>query len=165
MKIFLFSGSGNGSGKSSAARLLTQDVWSLANAIRSDMQKRYPGYNWFNKSSDYKNATIIPEYGNGKKTMRQVMVEVGQQPCLTNPTYWVDKLIDQLRGLNNIAGNGTVGIDDIRKVCELKAIRSAFPGAVTHFHVDNLTGTATIEPEFENEQLALLADYRLTWGK
>ena len=164
MKIFLFSGSGNGSGKSTAAKKLTQDVWSLANAIRDELTYKYPAYNWFNKSSAYKNTTNIEEYGNGKMTMREVMVEYGQQPCKTNPTFWADKLVSYLSNRHFIAdGVGVIGVDDIRKVCELETIRRAFPNQVTHFHISS--ASALHEPEFQNDELETMADYVLRWEK
>jgi hypothetical protein len=166
VKIFLFSGSGNGSGKSSAAKLMTQDVWSLANGIRDDLTSRYPRYNWHNKSQVYKDTTIIEEYEIGNKSMRQVMIEYGQLRCKNNPTYWADLLVSYLKNRHFIAdGTSIIGVDDIRKVCELETIRAAFPNSTTHFHLTTPIGIAKVEPEFENEQLALLADYRMTWSK
>lgn len=164
MKIFLFSGSGNGSGKSTCAKKLTQDVWSLANAIRDELTYKYPNYNFYNKSQEYKNTTIIEEYGNGRMTMREVMVAHGQLPCKTNPTFWADKLVSYLQARHFIAdGVGIIGVDDIRKLCELEAVKRAFPTQVTHFHL--LTPTAVTEPEFQNDELAKVADYVINWSK
>lgn len=166
MKIFLFSGSGNGSGKSTAAKKLTQSVWSLANGIRDDLTNRYPTYNWFNKSQEYKDTTIIEEYEIGNKTMRQVMIEYGQMRCKNNPTYWADMLVGYLKNRHFIAdGVGTIGVDDIRKICELDTIKNAFPGQVTHFHVDTPIGIAKAEPEFENDELLKRAEYVIRWNR
>ena len=166
MRIFLFSGSGNGSGKSTAARKMTQDVWSLANSIRDSLTARYPLYNWYNKSQHYKDNTIIEEYEIGNKSMRQVMIEYGQLRCKDNPTYWADMLVGYLKNRHFIAdGTSIIGVDDIRKLCELDTIKNAFPGQVTHYHLTTPIGIAKVEPEFENEELAKVADYHLTWNK
>lgn len=166
MRIFLFSGTGNGSGKSTAARKLTQDVWSFANAIRDDLTYRYPRYNFYNKSSEYKNSTIIEEYENGTKTMRQVMVEYGQLRCKDNPTYWAEVMVSYLKNRHFIAdGTSIIGVDDLRKLCELETLKNAFPTQITHFHIDSPDGYATLEPEFENEELAKVAEYRIRWNK
>jgi hypothetical protein len=98
--------------------------------------------------------------------MRQVMVEYGQLRCKNNPTYWADLLVSYLKNRHFIAdGVSIIGVDDIRKVCELETIRAAFPNSVTHFHLNTSEGSVKMEPEFENEQLARLADYRMTWSK
>tara|TARA_R110000868_G_scaffold375983_3_gene640693 strand:- start:2210 stop:2704 length:495 start_codon:yes stop_codon:yes gene_type:complete len=164
MKIILFSGTGNNSGKSTAAKLLTQDVWSLAGAIRQELTQKYPAYNWYNKNPDYKEKTIIEEWKDGKYNMRKVLVEYGQIPCKTNPTYWADKLVSYLTNRHFIAdGVGIIGVDDVRKLCEVETVRAAFPHTTTHIHL--LSDQANLEPEFENEELAKIADYKLIWEK
>jgi hypothetical protein len=164
MKIFIFSGSGIGAGKTKAAKTMTQDVWSFANAIRQDLTYKYPAYNWYNKTQEYKDHTIVEEYSKRNATVRQVMLEEGQRACNGDPAYWAKRMVEYLKGRYFIAdGVSILGIDDCRKMCELETIRAAFPGQVTHFHIDN--PWATVEPEFENEQLAQVADYVLSWEK
>lgn len=166
MKIFLFSGSGFGSGKSTACRKLTQDTWSIANAIRDELTYKYPNYNFYNKSQEYKANTIIQEWGEGRSSVRDVMIAYGEAPCKTNPTYWADKLVSYLKNRHFIAdGTSIIGVDDVRKLCEVSTIREAFPtpGQVTHFHVISPNGVGTPEPQFENDKLAAIADYTLNW--
>lgn len=164
MKLYLFSGSGIGAGKSTTAKRLTQEVWSLASGMREDLTRRYPTYNWYNKSQEYKDTTIIEEYGDGRRTMRDVLIEYGQSRCKNDPAYWAKELVTYLKRRRDMYDGITVfGVDDLRKMCELETIKEAFPGIVVHFHID--TARAKAEAEFENDQLAKVADYVLRWEK
>lgn len=157
LKIIAISGSGIGAGKTTLAKSLSKDVWSLAGAMRAELALRYPGYDWFNKDQAYKADTIIREHGRGTSSMRQVLVEHGQDRCVENPTYWVEALTDMVHGLNHVvSGITTIAIDDIRKVSEIEYLRQKFPN-VTHIHID-YHGSVK-EAEFENDALLELADY------
>jgi hypothetical protein len=160
-KIFAISGSGSGAGKTHASRVLAQDTWTIADGMRRTLQERFPYYNWFNREQAYKNETIIREYGRGKHTMRQVLLEYGQEMCAGDPEYWIRLLGDSLERSSKIAdGIGVIGIDDVRKVCEVNHLKARFPN-VTHLHLN--TAHAVHEPEFEARSLLDMADYVLTW--
>lgn len=163
MKIILFSGDGQGAGKTTASKILCQDTISFASAIRQELTYKYPAYNWYNKTQSYKDTTIIKEWPV-KATMRQVLYEYGQVPCKQNPSYWAEKVVDYLKNRHFIAdGVSILGIDDCRKMCEKETMLKAFPGKIYHIHVDN--PDAVREPEFENEQLRATADYIIRWKK
>jgi len=166
MKLIVFSGSGRGAGKSSAAKKFANLTMSIAETMRKDLQERYPNYDWYNKKQDYKDTTIITEYRTGDRTLRDVMIEYGQERCQITPTYWIDRTIARLVKVQSSMGVDTLimAIDDCRKMCEIEALRKAFPNLI-HVHLDTPAEYAILEPEFENEQLAAIADYRMTWSK
>lgn len=164
MKIYLISGDGYGAGKSTLGKKLGDEVWSIAGALREDLQRQYPKYKWFSKDQAYKDTTKIREYGNGRMTMREVLVEYGQKKCAINPTVWVSALADRLtESVKILSGAKIFVVDDVRKVCEIDLLRSRFAGLVTHFHVVSTTGTP--EPEFDNDELRARADYHVRWQK
>lgn len=157
MKIIAVSGSGIGAGKTTLARKLSREVWSLAGSMRAELQKIYPDYNWFNKDQDYKANTKIKEYKNGQYSMRGVLLEYGQEKCRVNDTYWVEKLSSTVKNLDRVAsGITTIAIDDLRKLCEISYLRENFSDVI-HVHID-FPG-AVSEKEFENEALKQCADY------
>lgn len=157
MKILAISGSGIGAGKTTLAKKLSKDVWSLAGAMRAELERIYPGYSWFNKDQAYKSDTIIKEYKRGQSSMRQVLIEHGQDRCIESPTYWVETLSSKILSMDQVAcGITTVAIDDIRKVSEIKYLRRKF-GDVTHIHIDYYGSVK--EAEFENDELLEIADY------
>ena len=165
MKLFLFSGSGRGAGKSSASRKLADITISIADSMRKELSDLYPNYEWFNKRQDYKDNTRVLEYEDGTRMLRDVMVHYGQQQCKNNSTYWVDRAIQDVKSLVVCEGlDVTVAIDDLRKMCEIHAFRTNFPDLV-HFHLDTPPEYAIVELEFENDELAKVADYRMTWSK
>jgi hypothetical protein len=164
MKIYLISGDGYGSGKSTLAAKLGDEVWSIAGALREDLSRQYPGYKWFSKDQAYKETTRIKEYGSGRMSMRDVLVEYGQKKAAINPTVWVSLLSDRLlESVKILTGAKIFVIDDVRKLCEIDHLRSRFSGLVTHFHVVSTTGTP--EPHFENDELKARADYHVKWQK
>lgn len=157
MKILAISGSGIGAGKTTLAKSLSKDVWSLAGAMRAELQLIYPGYNWFNKDQAYKAETVIREYKRGSSSMRQVLIEHGQDRCVESPTYWVATLSDKILGLDQVvSGITTIAIDDIRKVSEIEYLRRKFADVV-HIHIDYYGSVK--ESEFENDALLEMADY------
>ncbi len=156
VKIFAISGDGIGAGKSTLAKKLGQEIWSLAGALRDELNREYPGYDWYNKSQEYKANTIIKECQ--KKVMRTVMIERGQLRCDEDQLYWVRQLADKLEYVQKMAtGLKCVAIDDVRKLSEIGYLKERFPGQVIHFHM--ITESAIPEPQFENEQLCEVADY------
>lgn len=162
MRIVAVSGDGAGAGKTVAAQKFSQEVWSIAGAMRNELRSMYPKYDWFNKSQEYKQTTIIREHEDGRKCMRQVLLEYGQVKCAGNPVYWVEQLADTLKThLYVIDGVVSIGIDDVRKVCELEFLRTRFPGKVFHLHVAN--SDAVIEPLFDAPALKARADYVIAW--
>lgn len=164
MKIYLVSGDGFGSGKSTLARKLGDEVWSIAGALREDLSRQYPNYKWFSKDQEYKDGTRVREYGDGRKTVRGVLVEYGQQKASIDPVIWVRALADRLTESTKIlTGAKIYVVDDVRKVCEIDHLRARFHGLVTHFHVVSDTGTP--EPEFQNEELKNRADYLVQWKR
>lgn len=149
---------------STAATKLAQQTWSLAGAMRQELSLQYPAYDWFNKSQAYKSSTIIHEYGDGRQTMRAVLLEYGQQKCWEDACYWIKLLCDRLEGARGIFnGVHTIAIDDIRKVCEIQHLRQHSRCEVLHVHIAN--PEAVYEAEFQNEELSKLADYVIQWSK
>ncbi len=156
--IVAISGSGRGSGKTTLAEKVSDEVWSIAGLLRKDLKVRYPEYDWYNKSQKYKDSTIVSETG---KTVRQMLFEEGQKHSSADPAYWVRMLIGSLKERMRIAdGPKNVAIDDVRKVEELDAIKDAFPN-VLHVHVTSPGAIA--EPEFDNDALNDRADYAVYW--
>lgn len=163
MKIVLISGDGAGAGKTYASRLFGQATWTLADGIRGELQQRYPGYNWYNRTQEYKNSVIVPEWRDGYATVRQVLLEYGQEKCAVDPRYWVDRLIAKLKSHEELVqGVSTIAIDDIRKLCELEQFRLNFKDVV-HIHIEN--PEATHEPEFDASSLKRVADYVVKWKR
>ncbi len=163
MKLILVSGDGAGAGKTYAARLFGQSVWTLADGIRGELQARYPGYNWYNRTQEYKNGTIVKEWERGISTVRGVLLQYGQIKCADDPKYWVKRLCESLKQSEAaVQGITTVAVDDVRKVCELEHFRQNFRDVV-HVHVE--CKTAQHEPEFDAEKLKELADYIVRWEK
>lgn len=163
MKLVLISGDGAGAGKTYAARLFGQSTWTLADGIRGELAIRYPNYNWYNRTQEYKNHTHVKEWERGDKTVREVLLKYGQVACAGNPKYWVERLCDKLKNSQEfVQGVTTIAVDDVRKVCELEHFRANFRDVV-HIHVES--ETAVFEPEFEAEQLKALADYVVRWQK
>jgi hypothetical protein len=162
MVVYLVSGDGQKAGKTTLAEKLVgrRSVWSIAGSLRGELQRIYPAYNWYAKEQAYKDTQIVKEYKNGKYTIRDVLVEYGQEKSQKDPVYWVLKMIDPLRQLRCMPGSPVVAIDDVRKVAELELLKAAFPQAV-HFHV--ACSKAIKEPIFDNEKLLNLADYVVTW--
>jgi hypothetical protein len=153
--IVLVSGDGIGAGKTTFAHRLKGTQLSLAGALRDELQATYPAYDWHRRDQEYKDNTLVPEWGPGA-TVRQAMLEYGQQQCKDRPWYWARRTANLI-----LAGReGIYIIDDVRKGIELKEFRLAFANVV-HYHVHNWE--ARHEPAFDNAELAALADYVVSW--
>lgn len=151
--IYLISGNGQGSGKTTLARKLVGEasVWSIASELRRDLRRLYPSYDWENKTQEYKDNTSIIEQ-NGA-TVRQVMIDFGQAHCRDDPNYWVKKLVARLASVPALS---VVAVDDLRKSCELEYFKTFFPQNV-HFHVRH--ESAIGEPMYDGAALEAVADY------
>jgi hypothetical protein len=160
MIIIAISGSGIGAGKTTLAKRFDVPVWSLAGALRMELKKLYPDYDWFNKSQSYKDGTVVRQTD---KTIRTMLIEHGQLRCNGDILYWVRNLADKIE-LNNsmLSAAVIIPIDDIRKVCEIEYLKDRFKGRVMHYHIAN--NAAIPEKEFENNELAEVADYVLHWN-
>jgi len=178
MKIIGVSGDGIGAGKSSFCRKLTNEVWSLAGALRDELKRVCPEYDWFNKSQEYKNqpfthsSRLLDKLGcttlenlPRMRTVRDAMIVYGQRMCEQGgDNYWVRELTTKLdTRLHIMDGCRTIGIDDVRKVVEIEHLREKYHRDFIHFHL--VTAAATAEPQFENEQLKQMADYTVSWEK
>lgn len=150
MRIFAISGDGIGAGKSTLAAKLSARVWSFATEMREELQRQFPKYDWFNRTQEYKDGTTVTELG---KTVRQVLIEYGQQKCASDALYWARLLADRIA----LSAPNLVAIDDLRKMCEIHHLRERFGEDVTHIHV--VHAFSKPEPEFENDLLADAADY------
>lgn len=161
MSILAISGDGIGAGKSTAAKALSRgNVWSLAGALREEMQRDFPGYDWFNKGQDYKENTKVRELG---VNVRTALIDRGQIRCNEDPAYWVRKLCDKVEATDKLAGAPLIiAIDDVRKVLEINYLRDRFGKSITHIHMINRD--AIYEPQFENAALAEMADYHMGWN-
>lgn len=162
-RIYLISGDGSAAGKTTLAEKLVgaSSVWNIAGAMRYELQRKHPGYDWFNKTQAYKETTIVKEYGTGYMTVRQVLFHYGQQRSQNDPTYWITKLVERLLKGSSIAYGSQIAIDDIRKVQELDYAKMKLKNC-QHYHVVN--PAATREPTFDNPALHDRADYRVSWA-
>lgn len=162
IRLYVISSDGPGSGKSFLARKLGDEVWSIAGALREELKRKYPEYDWFNKSQEYKDKTVVHEYS--RKSVRDVLIDYGQKACQDNPKVWVEKLADRLQSSMTIAaGAHNYCIDDCRKVCEIDYLRAKFGSIVTHIHVE--TPGVPAEPQYDNEELKRRADYVIKWKR
>lgn len=163
MHVYIISGDGNGAGKSTlASRLVgSTGVVSLARALRHEVERQYPGYEWFSKCQTYKNGTRIKEAGG--LTVREVLIAWGEGKCKENPLHYVEKLVHHLQQLDRtFFGPKSIAVDDVRKLIELEYLKHYYPTA-THLHLKN--PTAGREPQYQNDELASCADYVITWRK
>jgi len=172
MKLFVVSGDGIGAGKSTFCKRMCDETWSLAGALRQDLRRNFPAYDWFNKDQAYKNTdfrevekleTLLGLNIARRMTIRDVLILYGQVKCSNDPVYWVRELCSVLIPRVQLAdGVDIIGIDDLRKVCELEYFKATFPRDLVHFHI--ISSQAIEEPEFENQKLKQLADYTLAWN-
>ena len=155
MKLFLISGDECGVGKSTFANTLSLNVWSFATALRGDLNKCYPLYEWFRKDQEYKNTTYIKELNCN---MRDALVKHGERRRAENPDYWANILAGRIGELYSVVvSGGSLAVDDLRYMNELRVIRERHPYMqITHFHLKTKTSLPT---ENDAAQLAEVADY------
>lgn len=158
-RLILLSSDGIGSGKTTLARSLSSTVVSLAGAMRRELAELYPSVDWNNLTQEYK-ATPLAKLGG--QTPRDLLISHGQaQKAVHGLYYWCKKTEEVIDFIS--FQTPTIVIDDVRMVFELDYFKySKFGSITTHIHVVN--PNAVKEPQFENEQLAKLADYSITWG-
>lgn len=163
--IILVSGSGIGAGKSTLARKLVGAgaglVVSLGDGIREELSIDYPEIDWYNKSQSHKDT---PVQGTDM-TVRDHLIQRGQERCVTSPTHWVDHLFWRLTTSPIFTNTSTIVVDDLRKVVELKEFRrrTSTWNNCLHFHIEY--PSAIYEPQYDGEQLRELADYVVTRGQ
>lgn len=135
MRLFVVSADESGLGKTTLASSLVgeHNVLSLAGYVRKELQDKYPGYEWYNKSQNYKDRTVVLEHPK-YFTVRECLVEHGEARHLTDSLKWVRKAVDYLQNLERMPNTSSVAIDDLRFPEELSALREAFPDLV-HFHI------------------------------
>ena len=176
MQIIGVSGDGIGAGKTTFCRRFTCEVWSLAGALRGELKKICPEYDWFNRTQAYKETRfkhkgrIIDKLQvqdgdiGDMPTVRDALIIYGQWQCRDDNNYWVRQLSTRLADRMNIAdGVKIIGIDDVRKVNEVNYLREVYKNRFTHIHMNTIG--AIHEAVFDNEELAKLADYTVSWDK
>lgn len=159
--VYLISGTGQGAGKTTLANRLVTPFYvvSLANKMREHLQNLHPQYDWFNKSQDYKDNTIVDGTG---KSIRQNLVDAAESAREKDPDVWVRLAADEIDlRLHSDAMLENFAIDDIRRTHEVYHIRGRFPNEpILHFHIDYQS--AILEPLYENDRLRQIADYVIT---
>jgi hypothetical protein len=153
MRLILISGDGAGAGKTTLARRLARRVLSLADALRDELTQVHPTYDWFRKDQQYKDSVPVPEMGG--RTVREAMIQWGQDRCRADEAYWAKRLVPLLHVAQE-GGETAIAVDDVRKLVELQFIRVSFPEAL-HVHV-SWPGAAR-EPHYQNDELRDAADY------
>lgn len=157
MKILAISGDGTGAGKTYLAnKLCPTNKLSLAAYLRADLTRSYPQYDWYNKTQEYKENTLVHETG---KTVREMLMSYGASKRHMDCDYWVNYLLDEVYYIYNNSKDReslVISIDDIRFINEIERLRSCFPTAVVHVHV--ISSKAKPEP-YDNEHLRDMADY------
>lgn len=150
VELLLISGDGHGAGKTTFARSLGHPVYSQADAIRYELAGIYPDTNWFDKSPEGKSAP----FDNSGLTVRDILIQHGQNQCSNDPEYWARKCLNSIQQ----KPNRIVVIDDVRKLVELSYFRRTVgKELVTHLHVSYVG--ASLEPHFDNQLLKDVADY------
>lgn len=161
-RVLIISADGLGAGKTTLAARLGGAKFSFADSIRHEMREVMPDVNWFDKSQAGKLAVVR---GTGGKTVRDLLIQVGQERRAENPNYWVEKtayLIQKFLADWDSRHVPPVVVDDLRFLNELAYFRDIFGDDLTHIHVSS--PGATPEPQYQNVELAAVADYTVTWG-
>ncbi|NBW81842.1 hypothetical protein EBR21_08815 [bacterium] len=161
MKLILISGDGQGAGRTFLANKMTDNksqIFSIVNIIRRQLEQKYPKYDWYNKSAEYKLKTVV---SNTNKTIIQHLDELGRGMKKNDPLIWAKKMVEILEYARDHEKHDTVVLDDIRFVDEYEFIKDKLHKEnILHFHV--CWDKAKPEPNYENEKLKLLADYLVT---
>jgi hypothetical protein len=159
MRVILISGDGHGAGKTFLARKFAREdcIFSIANLIRAELRKKYPNYDWYNKDPRIKTSVVVRET---KKTIHEMLVDAGHEGKSKNPLVWAQKLAELIQYSRDKLKLELAVIDDVRFEDECIYLRSMLGMEfVTHFHIVN--PKATPEPQYNNEKLKVMADYRI----
>ncbi|MFZ9521292.1 MAG: hypothetical protein ACO3A4_12525 [Silvanigrellaceae bacterium] len=161
MKLILISGDGQGAGRTFLANKMTDNksqIFSIVNIIRRQLEQKYPSYDWYNKSPEYKLNTMV---GNTRKTIMQHLDELGRGLKKNDPLIWARQMVEILEYARDNEKHDTVVLDDIRFVDEYLFIKEKLHKEnILHFHV--CWDKSKPEPNYENDKLKLLADYLMT---
>lgn len=166
-RIITLSANGHGAGKTTLAEKLCLGeesfIFSIADAVRMEMQEKYPHVDFFDKSPEGK-IKLVPETGS---TVRQLLILHGQLMSAADPNYWIDKAIQEIDRIQRkyILSNDrpiTIVVDDMRKSVELAALRRHYGTRLLHLHL--MYPGAVPEPHFDAPQLEKLADYIVLRG-
>lgn len=158
MKVIMISGDGQGAGKTFLALKMTDNksqIFSIANLIRAELQKKFPEYDWYNREPEYKMKTMVRQT---RKSVLQHLDEHGRGTKEKDPFVWARHMVDVLTYARDNEKHDTVVIDDLRFVDEYEYIKKALQSEhIVHFHVCH--EKAKPEPHYENERLKQIADY------
>ena len=160
MRLILISGDGHGAGKTFLARRLARDqcIFSVANMIRLELRKQYPGYDWYNKDPKVKSATLVKET---QKSMHQMLDELGRAKKSKNPLVWVQMIKELIEYSRDHSKLELAVVDDVRFVDECNYLKTLSGlDSVTHLHVINPHSKP--EPNYENEKLKESADFKIS---
>lgn len=161
MNLLLISGDGIGAGKTTLARRMVgqSNVIGLAGALRDELFQLYPNTSWWDKSQEGKNKLVQGKGQYEGMTVRASLIHHGQHQCTTlGLDYWAQRLKESIIDMRENESEQTIlAIDDVRKVVELEVLRNIPHVETTHIHVR--WAGAIYEPEFENAELSLRADY------
>lgn len=161
MKLIMISGDGQGAGKTFLALKMTDNksqIFSIANIIRAQLQKKFPEYDWYNKEPEYKLKTIVGKTG---KSILQHLDELGRGAKQKDPLVWAKYMVELLIYARDSEKHDTVVIDDLRFVDEYEYIKKVLHSEhIVHFHV--CYDKAKPEPHYENERLKEISDYLVT---
>ncbi len=164
MKVIMISGDGQGAGRTFLALKMTDNksqIFSIANLIRAELQKKFPEYDWYNREPEYKLKTMVR---NTRKTVLQHLDEHGRGAKQKDPLIWARNMVDVLIYARDHEKHDTVVIDDLRFVDEYEYIKKTLHSEhIVHFHV--CYDKAKPEPNYENERLRQIADYLVTRQK
>jgi hypothetical protein len=139
MRIILISANGIGAGKTYLADELLRGIrLPLAAAVRHELSKEFPQYLYIINST--KQEDKLKELPNGK-TVRQSLIELGQEKCKLDPVYWCKKWLSRLPEGQISSMTMNVLVDDVRKLAELNWFRNTFED-VTHVHLKYLGAVA-----------------------
>jgi hypothetical protein len=155
MTVYIVSSNGVGAGKTYLANKLGAIPRSLAAALRGELKEIYPNYDWFNKTQEYKENTLVAECDG--LTVRRVLQIYGQSKKTENPNYWTDKVLNDIAADNDFEDR-FYSIDDIREAREVTRIKDTI-FQVVHFHIECSASIPENVFEQEYSKLKTMADY------
>jgi hypothetical protein len=156
MKIILISANGNGAGKTYLADSFIRGVrFGLAAGVRKELATIWPSFVTRIQSTRQEDKTFILPTG---ASIRQSLVELGQERCKQDPVYWCKKWLAGVP--KDYAPTMNIVVDDLRKLVELQWFRNTFED-VTHFHLKYSDAVAEKNPDGTDvfDDLSEYADY------